>query len=322
MEFAPVIIPTLNRFEHFKKCIESLNENHNAENTVVYVSVDFPPSDKYVEGHDLICEYLDTAHFRFKKLHVFKQTKNLGVANTGSNNNTVSNGRFLTNLVKKDFDRWILTEDDNIFAPGFLDFMNESLEFFNDDDSVFSICGYRFYYNISYCDNNFFRQNADFNAWGCGFWRKKMERVDKIDVSYLKRLIYNPLRVFKLWKVSNAQVAHICSLSKINGFKKGDNFFTIYMIDNNMVQIMPAKSLVRNIGWDESGLHCNGFEKEVIEKHLCQEIDDSPTFEGLKGTGWEFFKENNRIISKEDFQQSPTFKTVIKYILRIFCFWQ
>ena len=45
MNFAPIIIPTLNRCDHLKACLESLNNNHNAENTEVSVSVDYPPSE-------------------------------------------------------------------------------------------------------------------------------------------------------------------------------------------------------------------------------------------------------------------------------------
>ena len=50
MIFAPVIIPTLNRYEHFRKCLESLEACTGAEKTDVYVALDFPPSEKYVEG--------------------------------------------------------------------------------------------------------------------------------------------------------------------------------------------------------------------------------------------------------------------------------
>ena len=46
-EFAPVLIPTLNRYEHFKRCLESLERCTWAEKTDVYVALDFPPSDKF-----------------------------------------------------------------------------------------------------------------------------------------------------------------------------------------------------------------------------------------------------------------------------------
>lgn len=316
MVYAPVIIPTLNRFDHLKKCVDSLNACHNADKTDVYISIDYPPSEKYSIGHDEICDYLERTQFRFKKLHVFKQTENLGIKKGRSN------WSFLIDIVKGKYDRWILTEDDNVFALSFLDFMNEALERFKDDKTVYSVCGYRFYYNFKIGDNNYIRQNGDFNAWGYGIWRNKREEVQRLDVSYLRKLVYNPFKVLKLWRVSNLQVAHLMSLSRKKNYIRGDNFLTIYMIDNGMTQIMPAKSLVRNIGWDESGLHCVGFDNDVKEKHMNQEIDNTLLFDGLKGTGWEFFKENQRAIRDEDFQRTTFIHAFIVYIKRLICFWQ
>lgn len=318
MIYAPVVIPTLSRFEHLRQCLDSLNGNHNADKTEVFVSVDYPPSEKYREGHDKICDYLDHREFRFKKLHVFKQQKNLGIGDGVK----YGNGVFLLGIVLQRFDRWIFTEDDNVFAPGFLDFMNEGLEKFKDDPTVYSICGYRFFYNLKFKDNNFFRQHTDFNAWGCGEWKHKYEKLASLDVKYLRRMVYNPFRVLKIWRVSNNRVVNLSGFSTRRLFKRGDNVLTLYMIDNGMTQIMPAKSLVRNIGWDESGLHCLGFSDDVVKKHMYQEIDESPTFNGLTGTGWEYFDENNEIIRKEDFQQFSFMYSLYSYIKRLICFWR
>jgi len=320
MIYAPVIIPTLNRFEHLKMCLESLNKNHNSDKTEVFISVDFPPSDKYQEGHKLICDYLENNSFNFKKLHVFKQERNLGVCKGGENG--YDNISFLTDIVSERFDRWILSEDDNVFSPCFLDYINEGLDRYKDDNTVFSICGYRFPYNLIIDNNNFLRQQSDFNAWGYGIWKNRYDSIKKLKVDYLRKILYNPLKVLKLWRVSNLQIVHLAGLSRKNGFKKADNFFTIYMIDKGMTQIMPAKSLVRNVGWDETGLHCLGFPNDVVNRFKNQEIDDSPSFDGLKGTGWEFFKENQKVIRDEDFQKFSFVDALNVYIRRIICFWK
>ena len=57
-KFAPVIIPTLSRYEHFRKCFESLEKCTYAEETDVYVGLDYPPSEKYIEGWKKIDRYL------------------------------------------------------------------------------------------------------------------------------------------------------------------------------------------------------------------------------------------------------------------------
>ena len=50
MKYAPIYIPTLNRFGHLKKCLESLMANSWASKTDVFIALDFPPSEKYKEG--------------------------------------------------------------------------------------------------------------------------------------------------------------------------------------------------------------------------------------------------------------------------------
>ena len=50
MKYAPVIIPTMNRYNHFYACLESLERCTGSEHTDVYVALDYPPSEKYVDG--------------------------------------------------------------------------------------------------------------------------------------------------------------------------------------------------------------------------------------------------------------------------------
>ena len=57
--YAPVIIPTLNRYDHFVRCIQSLAKCTDASETDLIIGLDFPPSDKYVDGYKRIKEYCD-----------------------------------------------------------------------------------------------------------------------------------------------------------------------------------------------------------------------------------------------------------------------
>lgn len=47
MVYAPVCIPTLNRYEHLKELIESLQRNPWAQYTDLFIGLDFPPGEKY-----------------------------------------------------------------------------------------------------------------------------------------------------------------------------------------------------------------------------------------------------------------------------------
>ena len=43
MTFYPVVIPALNRYEHFKNCVESLAKNTLTGETELIIALDYPP---------------------------------------------------------------------------------------------------------------------------------------------------------------------------------------------------------------------------------------------------------------------------------------
>ncbi len=132
-KFAPVIIPTLCRFEHLKRCLESLERCKNAEFTDVFIGLDYPPSDKYVDGWQKIDAYLQEKEVNngFSHLFIKRREKNIGAV------------RNFAELRKEvaDYGFFIFTEDDNEFSPCFLDYMNQNLRLYKDDQSIFRICG-------------------------------------------------------------------------------------------------------------------------------------------------------------------------------------
>lgn len=316
MIYAPIVIQTLERFEHLTKCIESLEKCTGSSMTDVYVALDYPPSQKYIEGWKENDSYLHKKELKhnFHSFNVVRREENYYFNGKG-------NGGSLLLEVFKQFDRAIFSEDDNVFAPNFLEFINKGLEKFKNDPTIYSICGYGFFYNLKYQDNNYIRQNTDYNAWGCGLWREKYLKLYEYDYKYLKRIVYNPFKTIKIWNVSNVRLNDLLYLSQKKNFKRADNFLTLYLINENMYQIMPRISKVRNIGWDGSGTHCVGFEASIEYKHLNQFIDENNSFD-YYGDGWECFDENRKIIVKEDFRQVGTLKVLIKYFLRVFQFWK
>ena len=75
--YAPIIIPTCNRVEHLKRCLESIKRNPEAKNTDVYISVDYPPTEGYKAGHQAVVDYLLSLERcdDYKKLNVYYQDR-------------------------------------------------------------------------------------------------------------------------------------------------------------------------------------------------------------------------------------------------------
>ena len=75
--FAPVIIPTLCRYDHFKQCIESLSKCTLANKTEIYVGLDYPVKEEHWDGYKKIKSYLDSVgNMGFKKLIVIEREHN------------------------------------------------------------------------------------------------------------------------------------------------------------------------------------------------------------------------------------------------------
>ena len=68
MTYYPIIIPTLNRYEKLKACIDSLTQSEEAKYTELVIGLDYPPADKYIDGWKKIYEYIEIP--TFLPLHV------------------------------------------------------------------------------------------------------------------------------------------------------------------------------------------------------------------------------------------------------------
>lgn len=168
MKCAPVIIPTLNRYKHLKRCLESLESNSLCCYTDVFISLDYPPSPKYEDGYKFVKDYLNIlcGNNKFHNLYVFVQDENLGPA---------KNMNFLFEKVSNVADKWIFSEDDVEYSPNFLEYMNICLNYFEDESSIMAICGCNDF-QISPKNQNVYKDYI-FCPYGVGFWKTKNEYV-------------------------------------------------------------------------------------------------------------------------------------------------
>ncbi len=57
-DWAPVFIPTLCRFEHFKRCVESLAVCTHANETELFIALDYPCKESHWDGYRRIEAHL------------------------------------------------------------------------------------------------------------------------------------------------------------------------------------------------------------------------------------------------------------------------
>lgn len=284
MNYAPIVIPTLCRVDCFIPCIESLIRCVGAEYTDVYIALDYPLKDSHWDGYRQIDEYLDNKEFPFKSFNVIKRQRNLGVYGPNSNLNEISE------ILWRKYDRLIFSEDDNVFSPNFLVYINKGLDMFEFDDTVESICGYINYNGIKTNKNTFYRCPNSFSGWGVATWKSRIEERKKITTEYFRNSlsISNLIRMSGLGRCSF--LAYLSSMCPTNYLCINDVNLSTYMVLEGKCQIRPTISLVRNIGV-ESGENFSNCAREIANLYLQQPISHDSTFEFV-GSGYEFQTEN------------------------------
>lgn len=318
MNFAPVVVPTLCRYEHFRQCLNSLSECTYATQTDVYIGLDYPLKKEHWDGYNKIVKFLHNFDKKkFKNLIIIRRPYNFGVGKNG-------NDSLLIQEIIEKYGCVIFTEDDNIFSPNFLDYMNQGLKIYKDQKDILAICGYRHYYPIKYESNTIYRQNVDFSAWGYGIWKDRYDKLSNCNYKYFRKKIFSPIIWKKLFKNGNYRLSCFLSYTVPQWDNYiTDNVYSVFAAINDMNLIMPSKvSLVRNIGIDGSGVNFNNadntLQKELAEKHSTQDIDTEKAFQFI-GTGYEFYNENKLIHRNCSYTQISNYKTillVLKYFIK------
>lgn len=264
---APVLIPTLCRFQHLKNLLESLSKCHGAEFTEVYIAVDYPLKESHWDGYNKICQYLDNAgKLGFKSLNIIKRDKNYGFGKNG-------NFRILVSDMLQKYDKYIGSEDDNIFAYEFLDFINYNLAKYENDKSVMAVSGYM---NpvLEDLGKRYALRLENFSAWGFGIWKDRA----------IENYYYSDSLDAKKRIVEDYSFELKCKKHRLNIFTDmlgmvrgkpiwGDALYTAMLLHHKKSCICPSKSLVRNMGWDGTGMH--GGSKKCKSPLLTQKIDES-----------------------------------------------
>lgn len=247
ISFAPVLILTLNRHEHFKNCVESLAACKHADKTDLFIALDYPLNDTHWEGYEIIKDYLPSIN-GFKTINIIERERNYGVEDNFFNS---------LEYVFNKFDRLIYSEDDNVFSPDFISFINKGLEIYKDREDIFSVSGYQYPVTIP---NNYDKDVYEwtgFTAWGVGIWKRKWGKVNfqkETVIQSFKNFLKNHQEVYKFQKIANIYLLAIITMLKQNSIH-GDGIISLYLYRNHMYSIFPTISRVRNTGHDGSGVN-------------------------------------------------------------------
>lgn len=316
VEYAAVLIPTLCRIEHLKRCIESLLNCSLAKHTDLYIGIDYPPEEKYINGWKKVTEYVDNELTGFGNIYVFKHERNLGAE---------GNALFVLDKAKEKHNRFVFTEDDNEFASDYLEYCNTLLERFENDEDIIAISGFNYPISVSHQYDKVYSNDVYFAAFGFASWFTKFDKMfDELTVEWLRN-IYNNRHYMKslLHRAPNqycnfvkGMLGYTTPIERNDNIWKSDMVYGVYMYSTGKKMLFPIVSKVRNWGYDGSGDNCDKMdfdcEREITHRNLdvgCQKLDGKAnyTFDGFVGE-----EDNKQLLSAVDAYFNIPIKEVVR----------
>ncbi|MBP3936843.1 MAG: sugar transferase [Clostridia bacterium] len=250
---APVILFVYDRPDHAKQTLDALAANELAEQSELFVFCDGPKKESVIERNRQVVELItaekERGRFASVTLTVSPVNKGLAASIIGG----------VTDIIHR-YSKCIVVEDDLITSTKFLSYMNDALDFYKEKKSIFSISGFTYPLKAlqKYPHDVYLSYRACSHGWAT--WSDRWDSVDwevkdftKLSRSLVKRYrfnrggndLYRMLR-HQMRGERNSWAIRFCySQSK-------QERYTIY----------PSKTLVKNIGFDGSGTHCQDLGRE------------------------------------------------------------
>jgi len=254
---APIGISTYGRLQHLQQTIAALKKNILAEHSKLFVFSDAPrPGDE--ERVAAVRNFLRTID-GFKEVHIIKRRRN----------NRTANNRSGMRMLLNRFGKVIFLEEDVVTAPGFLTFMNQSLDKYEGNNQVFSITGYCPPIKIpeDYQYDAFFLRRP--HSWGLGIWKNRFDLIRYINPKEYECLATNKKRVKEFTKAGKDLMVML-KREAYGEIDAGDVKAMYAQFLSGQYSVFPSVSLTSNIGMDGTGIHCPAmtlFEVDMNKKN-------------------------------------------------------
>jgi hypothetical protein len=246
----PVALFVYNRLWHTQQTIEALQINNLASETDLYIFSDAPMNKEVDDAVGKVREYIKSIT-GFKSISIVERDTNFGLANS------IING---VTKICNEYGKVIVVEDDLVTSPFFLQYMNDALETYKNETLVASIHGY-WYPVDGKISETFFLRGA--SCWGWATWSRAWKLFEVDGQKLLNELQQQKLsRLFDLdGAMAYTQMLRDQITGKNNSWAIRWHAATFLA---NKLQLSPGISLVKNVGFDGSGIHCTESDKYAV----------------------------------------------------------
>lgn len=272
---APIALFVYNRPGHTRLTLESLKRNvHAAESTLYIFSDAARDADQFVK----VAEVRDIIRSTdgFKELELIERETNYGLANS------IIDG---VSMLTAKYGKVIVFEDDLIASPYTLQYFNDALSRYQNEERVMHIGAYMYPLKNKDLPETFFYRAA--SSWGWATWDRAWKNfepdIDKIILQFSdeKKHRFSIEGAMNFWK-------------QVMEFKTGRNnswairwYASVFL--NHGLTLNPSASLINNIGHDGSGIHSGKntmydveVSKQAVTEFPSEIVEHKEAYEAIR----------------------------------------
>jgi len=240
--FSPIALFTYNRPWHIRQTVDALLNNAEASASDLIVFSDGAKGENDTASVEEVRRYLHSIQ-GFKSVRVVEREKNLGLAQS------IISG--VTEVVNE-YGRIIVLEDDLVTSPYFLQYMNDALNLYENDDRVISAHGYNYPIEEP-LPALFFLKGADCLGWAT--WKRGWNLFESDGRKLLNELeqrgMLKRFDLFGAYDFSRMLRGQIAGKNQSWAVR----WYASALL-NDKLTLYPGRTLLQHMGSDGSGTHC------------------------------------------------------------------
>ena len=289
---APICLFVYNRPLHTQRVLDSLVDNIEAKDSIIYIFADGPPNNSSEVNLELIKRTREVINkeTRLPNIKILERKYNIGLANS-----IIKGVTQVCDL----YGSVIVLEDDIVLTPYSLKYFNDALKFYKNTPKVGAICAYAYPFEFEgdLPETYFLNYNS---CWGWATWKRSWDNFE-----YDSSKLYEKIKFRKL--SSKFDYDDSCYHMKMlkDHIDGRNNSWAIRwaatLFLNDQLSLFPSKALVENIGFDGSGIHSGNSLPYSINKasNFVKEFSDS-VFEtyAIRSSVVSFFKKMKELNRK------------------------
>jgi hypothetical protein len=252
MKLAPIVLFTYKRLDTLQQTVVALQKNYLALESDLYIFSDAAKGELDAVAVNEVRKYIQSVD-GFKSITIYESQVNKGLATS------IIEG---VSQVLKVHESVIVLEDDLVSTNNFLDYMNQSLESFKNEEDVFSISGFSFNLelNDTYIYDSYFLNRGW--SWGWATWRDRWNEIDWEIHDYSEFI--KDKRAQKLFSEGGSDLNGMLKKQMKNNLDSWAIRWFYNQYKCKGLTVYPIQSKILNEGFGENATHTKGSARRYM----------------------------------------------------------